>query len=388
MKIKFLTLTALIVVLVSCKQDENSHLTGTGTLSIDYGLNTNVSLKSANEDVSVEDFGLVIMDDQDENIENYDNISDAPAEIELETGIYTVLVYSEEFEKPAFENPVYGDEEEVSIVSGENAEVSITCTQTNAGLTFDWFNISSSFSIYSAIVISGTDTLVYSSTETRIGYFPTGDVEIEITLGDEDGIAIYNESLTLNEKEVVTISPVVAEAESGSLIISITIDEVVDERTVEVELGDSNDANAVLAEDFSTATAGSTNGDGSNSTWDGNDNWSVVERAYETAGSIRLGSQSTLGYITSTALDLSGNDGAFSVSFDVKGWYDSDTIMVVSTTEENDTIVFSSSGKEYDMVSVIANFTAATDSTEVTIGTLMDGTATIRVFVDNIVVSL
>ncbi len=395
MKNKFLTLMVLHVILVSCSSEDDKPSDGSGTLSIDYGLNTNVILKSTSDDT--EDFALEILNDQSEEVESYEQIADAPSEIELEAGTYTVHAYSEEFTQPAFETPVYGDEEEVSIVNGENSEVSLTCIQTNAGLTFDWSDIDSLYTTYSAVVSYGSNSLEYSSTESRIGYFPTGDVEIEIILGDEEDTTTYSESLTLNEKEIVTVTPTVVVSDtSGSLVVSITIDDGVDERNIELELGGDSDnsgvsdeeiEDAVLYEDFSTATAGNTNGDSSNATWDGNDNWANIEKAYETAGSIRLGSTSAVGYITSTAFDLSGNEGAFTVSFDVKGWYETDTMMVVSAGSETDTVMFSSSGKEYDMVNVSANFAAGTDSIAVTIGTLMDGSSTIRVFIDNVVVS-
>ncbi len=396
MKNRFLTLTVFIVTLVSCSSEDDVS-SDSGTLSIDYGLNTNVILKAATEDDAAEDFALTILNDQDEEVASYEKIADAPSEIELETGTYTVQAFSKEFTEPAFETPVYGGETEASVVSDKNTQVNLTCTQTNAGLTFDWSNIDSLYSSYSAIVSYGSNSLEYSSSESRIGYFPTGDVDILITLGEGEEVATYTKSITLNEREIVTVIPAIVEPDSGSIVISITIDDGVDERDVALELGDDDDndsgisdeiiENAVLYEDFSTAENGNTNGDSSNSSWSGNDNWTTVERAYQTSGSIRLGSTSSVGSITSKGLDLSGNSGVFTVSFDVKGWYETDTLVVVSAGSESDTVSFSSSGKEYDMVTVSANFIAGTESTAVKIGTLMDGSSTIRVFIDNVVVS-
>ncbi|NBW87011.1 MAG: hypothetical protein EBR23_09335, partial [Planctomycetia bacterium] len=89
-------------------------------------------------------------------------------------------------------------------------------------------------------------------------------------------------------------------------------------RTLTVSPGAST---LLLAEDFAALNGGdSTTTGGSSTAWTGSTNWPTVLRAYQAGGAVKLGTSSLAGSIASRALDLSGNGGAFTVSFDVKGW--------------------------------------------------------------------
>lgn len=77
----------------------------------------------------------------------------------------------------------------------------------------------------------------------------------------------------------------------------------------------------LLAEDFSTLTEGnhvSTNG--AATVWSGNVHFPSVTQAYQAGGVVKLGSSNNPGSLTSLPLDLSANQGVFTVSFQVKGW--------------------------------------------------------------------
>ncbi|HPX34156.1 MAG TPA: T9SS type A sorting domain-containing protein [Bacteroidales bacterium] len=77
----------------------------------------------------------------------------------------------------------------------------------------------------------------------------------------------------------------------------------------------------LLDEDFSSITTGdNTTTVGSNTKWNGNDNFPTVVNAFQAGGAVRIGTSKASGSITSDSLDLSVNGGSFKVSFDVKGW--------------------------------------------------------------------
>jgi len=84
----------------------------------------------------------------------------------------------------------------------------------------------------------------------------------------------------------------------------------------------SDPTSAVLFfEDFASITTGdNTTTSGSSTAWTGSENWSSVTTAFQAGGAVRLGTSSAAGSITTKTLDLSGNSGVFTVSFDVKGW--------------------------------------------------------------------
>lgn len=72
-------------------------------------------------------------------------------------------------------------------------------------------------------------------------------------------------------------------------------------------------------EDFSSIVTGnSTSTGGSSTAWAGNTNFPTVSTAFQAGGAVRLGSSSSGGSITSSA--LSGVSGNVTISFDVKGW--------------------------------------------------------------------
>ena len=76
----------------------------------------------------------------------------------------------------------------------------------------------------------------------------------------------------------------------------------------------------IFREDFSSITGGNnTSSGGSSTAWAGNVNFPAGTGDWEAGGAIRLGSGSAVGSITSRSIDLSGNGGAFTVSFKVKG---------------------------------------------------------------------
>ncbi|NBQ65615.1 MAG: hypothetical protein EBT95_08840 [Verrucomicrobia bacterium] len=76
-----------------------------------------------------------------------------------------------------------------------------------------------------------------------------------------------------------------------------------------------------LSEYFASCTNGDSISTSNNtSTWIANSNFPTIAYAYQAGGALKLGASKNAGSITSRALDLSPNGGAFNVSFKVKGW--------------------------------------------------------------------
>ena len=91
---------------------------------------------------------------------------------------------------------------------------------------------------------------------------------------------------------------------------------------------------------------------------------------YEANGLVKVGSSKTGGYIESKALDLSANGGAFKVKFKVKGWKTDDTEIIIGATGlTTQTLTYTTTGKEGDLVYVEASFTGGQANTMVTIKT-------------------
>ena len=136
----------------------------------------------------------------------------------------------------------------------------------------------------------------------------------------------------------------------------------------------------VFEEDFSSVTKGnSTSTSGSSTAWSKNSNFSSVSKVYQAGGAIKLGTGSATGSVTTKSLDLSANGGAYTVSFDVKGWTNVEgKITVTSSSGTSQTITYTSKmAGNFETKTV--DFSDGTASTTIKIATTAK-----RAFIDNI----
>ncbi|GAA5482908.1 S8 family serine peptidase [Haloferula sargassicola] len=126
----------------------------------------------------------------------------------------------------------------------------------------------------------------------------------------------------------------------------------------------------LLREDFSSIHAGSNDTtNGASAPWGGNDNFPTVDRAYQAGEAVKLGSSSATGFITSRTLDLSGNGGAFHVSFAVKGWTTIESDILVTVTGLPPQTVRYSNVMAGSFEAVQLSFTGGTAGSTITFGT-------------------
>lgn len=394
MKNTLLTFVTALALLTGCSKNDGTS-TETGTLSLSYIVSTGVNLKAS---VDPSTFKLAILNSKGSEVKTFAQVSDVPEQIELIMGEYTVNTYSQEFSAPAFDTPVYGGEEVVSIVAGKEKAATINCVQTNAGIKFEWTDeFKAAFSEYAAEITSAEGTIAFTSMEARSAYFKPGEVTVKITVGSGDNAAVFTKTLTVNGRELITVKPTPVEVGSGSLSLTITVNTDVTERIEVIEIssgdtgggdtgggdtggGDTGNGTALLEEDFASATAG-TDFANMGTQWPGNANFPTVLKTYEANGLVKLGSSSTGGSIESKELDLSVNGGVFKVQFKVKGWKSDDTEIIVEATGlAAQTLTYATTGKEGELVTVEASFTGGQANSKVTIKTA----DTKRAFVDDV----
>ncbi len=78
---------------------------------------------------------------------------------------------------------------------------------------------------------------------------------------------------------------------------------------------------SLFQENFAAIVVGNSNStSGSQTAWTGSTNFPVVTAAYQALSSVRLGTNSGSGSMTTRPLDLSAGGGSFTLSFKVKGW--------------------------------------------------------------------
>ena len=152
--------------------------------------------------------------------------------------------------------------------------------------------------------------------------------------------------------------------------------------TVLFALAGLNAQTIVLNEDFSaitdsntTSIANSLNQYTQMSGWTGD--W-----VYPSTGKVRIGKSQEGGFIMTPALDLSGNNGGFTVSFDIKAWNNDQTKMYVEINGI-DNLVEGLSTTQFTTFNLM--FTGGTSATTIKFKSYQATKA--RFFIDNIVVT-
>ncbi len=113
--------------------------------------------------------------------------SNSPESLIVEPGTYNVKAVSDDSFSPAFDVPVWGDEQLVVVGKGERVLVELVCRQTNCGVRL---NIAPEFlTAYpssSLLLKSDAGKLLYSYREKRTAYFPAGKVSLLMSTGSKD----------------------------------------------------------------------------------------------------------------------------------------------------------------------------------------------------------
>lgn len=145
----------------------------------------------------------------------------------------------------------------------------------------------------------------------------------------------------------------------------------------------SSGGTQLLTEDFSSITGGdNTSTNGSGTTWAGSTNFPTVASAYQAGGTVKLGTGSVAGSITSRTLDLSGSGGNFTVSFKVKGWTTVEGSIKVTATGLSPQTVTYTSVMAGSFEAKTLNFTGGSANSTVKLETTAK-----RAFLDDIVIA-
>ncbi len=142
----------------------------------------------------------------------------------------------------------------------------------------------------------------------------------------------------------------------------------------------------IFSENFSGITTGNNNTTGGSGTaWNGNSNFTVDanSKAYQAGGAVKLGTGSLVGYITTIPLDLGQSGGAFTLTFDVKGWttVEGDIKITVTGLAQQTVTYTATMASAFETKTV--NFTGGTAASTIRIETTAK-----RAFIDNVTVTV
>jgi hypothetical protein len=138
----------------------------------------------------------------------------------------------------------------------------------------------------------------------------------------------------------------------------------------------------LFREDFSSITTGNNSSSGGSSTaWTGNTNFPTGLNDFQAGGAVRLGTSSAVGSITSRAINLSGNGGAFTISFKVKGWTTVEGQIKVTAGTQSQTVSYAATmSGEFETKTL--NYTGGNSATTIKIETTAK-----RAYIDEITVT-
>lgn len=186
MKRRFFLILTIVAVALSCTK-EKSECQLNISFSNEYSYPSIIKLKSSAmmsmtefEIPDTNNFILTIIKGENETI--YNGIyKDKPEKITLSAGTYKIGVYSTTFSTPAFDQPLFGDEQIIVVQGGENLGVSFICKQLNCGMRVTFGSgFISKYSNSELTLSSSNGSLQYPTSENRIAYFSPGRVEMHL----------------------------------------------------------------------------------------------------------------------------------------------------------------------------------------------------------------
>lgn len=217
------------IIMTSCDMlgpgQGGTAVSGEGQLRIAFGFSPGETTRVSPEVPDTSDFILTVSNASGDIV--YDGkYGDSPESIMVRAGSYTVSVVSENFTKPAFSRPQYGDCQCVVVPSGGVADVRLTCSQVNSGIRLD---ISPDFldSCPDGVLSLKSDAgrLMYGYSEKRIAYFLPGNVSLVLSSAGRDEVLMTR---CLQPRQIlvlgVNVSPSCSEGEEVKENITVSLD--------------------------------------------------------------------------------------------------------------------------------------------------------------------
>lgn len=222
-------ISLLLISAAGCSEHASEE--GTGRLQIRLDVDPSVTVsRTKSSDATA--FTLEISRDGD-IVRTISPIGEAPDPIELTAGDYLLTAYSEPFETPQFDTPVYGGSAPTRISVGKQSEASVSCAQTNAGVRISYTDdFAAAHPVRSASVRQIEGILNFEGDDAeRTGYFLPGSATLVVTAGK----AQYEQELTLEARKLYLIEiDDTPEPTSGRLSVSITVSTDVTEEQVQI----------------------------------------------------------------------------------------------------------------------------------------------------------
>jgi len=217
--LKCLAVLPLVAGLVAC--DDFGKYPPEGSMGeLQWVIDRNSIAKASGDIPDTNDFILTVTDSK--GVVLYDGAyGDSPLKISVPAGSYTIKIVSEVFTTPAFDRPVYGDEQVVLVNAGESATVVLNCALVNCGIRL---RIASDFltNYPNGVLFVKQEParLMYGYREKRIAYFMPGEIAVVLNNEDKD-VTLFVRKLEARQILTVNISAPCAPGDGVSTISAV-----------------------------------------------------------------------------------------------------------------------------------------------------------------------
>ncbi len=209
----WLAIYAVLLTANSCEMLGLPPSSDIGELRLSFSKQQEALTRSGLEIPDTSDFLLTVTDSRNKKV--FDGkYGDSPEALALNAGSYTVKIISEEFIKPSFSSPQFGDEQCVVVPAGKSVSLELVCRQINSGVKL---KIDPGFldEYPDGILMmkSSLGRLIYGYSEKRIGYFNPGEVSLVLNQGKTDKVLMTRK---LKAQDILELKVSVAASGSAS----------------------------------------------------------------------------------------------------------------------------------------------------------------------------
>ena len=227
-------------MLVACDREEIPPARGIGFMQLNLGLDVQ-NVGGRVEAIDTDTWTVIIYNQAQEVVVQWDDFSDVPSRIPLPEGIYTVFVSSED-NLVGFDAPYYeGTSDPFTIVKGDVVGVTVTAELANVKVTILYSSaVQADFSGWSTQVSSASGNLLFDKDELRSGYFPAGEalaLSADLTFTKADNSTeVRNVSGTIpntagKDHYIVTVD---YSLEDGEAVIGIVINDSTNDISIDL----------------------------------------------------------------------------------------------------------------------------------------------------------
>ena len=215
-----------------------------------------------------------------------------------------------------------------------------------------------------------------------------GETTFSIESNESWSIESDNSSYTVSpasgngDAEITVTYP--ANETDEAITVTFTVKSESGEKTVTLtQASVSATSVELLNETFTGLEGNNTASTGANASWNGNDNFPKVTKAYQAGDAVKIGASKnpSQGSITSKELTVPANS-ILTVSFDVKGWSSVEGDIEVTFNGETHTVEYTAT-----MSGSFENKTTTFNVSTETVSSVTIGTTAKRAYIDNVIIS-